>query len=181
MRTRNKPRGACKCTQPTFHRWAKGALSGRARNHQNTGNAADLIARALAVLDVQIRSSGPLTSPDAVRDYLRLSLANLEHEVFAVILLDAQNRVMAYEELFRGTLTETCVHAREVVKTVLQRNAASVIFAHNHPSSDSIPSEFDELMTRRLKDALALIDVEVLDHFLIAGPDLVSFRERGLL
>jgi len=180
MRNRNKHCGAC-CTHPTFHVWQKGAFRERGRHHQNTGNAASLIARALAVLDIQIRTSGPLTSPDAVRDYLRLSLANLEHEVFAVILLDAQNRVMAYEELFRGTLTETCVHAREVVKTVLQRNAAAVIFAHNHPSSDSEPSESDALMTRRLKDALALIDVEVLDHFLIAGPDIVSFAERGLL
>lgn len=139
------------------------------------------IARALDILGRRMRATDALTSPGAVRDYLRLSLAGREHEVFVVVLLDAQYRVLRCEELFRGTLTQTSVYPREVVKTVLAVNAGSVIFAHNHPSGVSEPSRADELLTRNLKSALALVDVNVLDHFVVAGADWISFAERGLL
>lgn len=122
-----------------------------------------------------------LSSPRAVRDYLRLTLQGREHEVFMALLLDAQNRVMRSEELFRGTLTQTSVYPREVVKLALRHNAASVIFAHNHPSGVAEPSRSDEALTQALKQALALVDVKVLDHFIVAGSGCLSFAERGIL
>jgi DNA repair protein RadC len=122
-----------------------------------------------------------LGSPGAVRDYLRLKLRDLEHEVFVGLYLDAQNRVIGDEELFRGTLTQTSVYPREVVKRALAHNAAGVILAHNHPSGVAEPSHADEALTRALRQALALVDVRVLDHFVVAGNVAVSFAERGLL
>ena len=140
-----------------------------------------IIKRALKILDGRIRLGDALNSPRAVRDYLRLSLSGKEHEVFITIFLDAQNRVIEVEELFRGTLTQTSVHPREVVKAALRHNAAAVIFAHNHPSGVNEPSHADEALTRALKQALALVDVKVLDHFVVAGAGAISFAERGLL
>lgn len=128
-----------------------------------------------------MRSASALTSPGAVRDYLRLAIAEREHEVFVCLWLDAQHRVIACEELFRGTLTQTSVYPREIVKAGLRANAAAVIFAHNHPSGAAQPSQADELLTRNLKDALSLVDVKVLDHFIVAGHQTLSFAERGLL
>ena len=128
-----------------------------------------------------LRDRPALTSPGAVRDYLRLSLARREHEVFVCIWLDAQHRVIEYQEPFRGTLTQTSVYPREIVKAALARNAAAVIFAHNHPSGAAQPSQADELLTRNLREALALVDVKVLDHFIVAGNQAISFAERGLL
>jgi DNA repair protein RadC len=139
------------------------------------------IARALEILASRMKSGSALTSPSAVRDYLRLSLGGREHEVFVCIWLDAQHRVVALEEPFRGTLTQTSVYPREIVKAALAANAAAVIFAHNHPSGAAQPSQADELLTRNLKDALALVDVKVLDHFIVAGIQTISFAERGLL
>lgn len=142
----------------------------------------DLIARAIEILGRRIRrDSFSLTSPAAVRDYLRLSLAGREAEVFVAIFLDAQNRTIVAEELFVGTLTQTSVYPREVVKRALQVNAAGVIFAHNHPSGVAQPSHADENLTQVLKQALALVDVRVLDHFIVGGMDTLSFAERGLL
>lgn len=132
-------------------------------------------------LQEQMRERDALTSPAAVRDYLRLQLGNVPREVFVVLFLDAQNRVAAQEELFAGTLTQTAVHPREVVKRALHHNAAAVILAHNHPSGVAEPSRADELLTRALKEALALVDVKVLDHFVVAGNQALSFAERGLL
>lgn len=129
--------------------------------------------------DMQQRDA--LTSPQAVRDYLCLKLGNLMREVFVVLFLDAQNRVLAQEELFAGTLTQTSVYPREVVKRALYHNAAAVIFAHNHPSGVAEPSRADQMLTSSLKQALGLVDVRVLDHFVIAGNVAVSFAERGLL
>ena len=129
----------------------------------------------------ELRTGSALTSPGAVRDYLRLAIADLQHEVFVCLWLDAQHRVLAFEELFRGTLTQTSVYPREIVKAGLKANAAAVIFAHNHPSGAAQPSQADELLTRNLKDALALVDVKVLDHFIVAGRQAISFAERGLL
>jgi DNA repair protein RadC len=139
------------------------------------------IARALKILDGRLRSGSALTSPQAVRDYLRLSLGGREHEVFITIFLDAQHRVLEFEELFRGTLTQTSVYPREVVKAALKANAAAVIFAHNHPSGLAEPSQADELLTRQLREALGMVDVKVLDHFIVAGRQTLSFAERGLL
>ena len=141
----------------------------------------NVIAQGLAILSRRMRANDQLSSPDSVRDYLRMSLSGREHEVFVVVLLDSQHRVLRCEEMFRGTLTQTSVYPREVVKTALAANAASVIFAHNHPSGASEPSQADELLTRELKAALALVDVKVLDHFVIAGAQSLSFAERGLL
>jgi len=129
----------------------------------------------------QLSHTEALSSPGAVRDYLRLTLLGKEHEVFVVVLLDAQNRVLATEELFRGTLTQTSVYPREVVKTALRHNAAATIFAHNHPSGVAEPSHADQLLTASLKQALALVDIKVLDHFIVAGSAALSFAERGLL
>lgn len=122
-----------------------------------------------------------LTSPGAVRDYLRLALSAKAHEVFACLWLDAQHRVIKFEESFQGTLTQTSVYPREIVKAGLRMNAAAVIFAHNHPSGVAQPSQADELLTRNLKEALALVDIKVLDHFIVAGNQAISFAERGLL
>lgn len=129
----------------------------------------------------ELKSGAALTSPGAVRDYLRLALGARPHEVFVCIWLDAQHRVITFEEPFRGTLTQTSVYPREIVKAALAHNAAAVIFAHNHPSGVAQPSQADELLTANLKEALALIEVKVLDHFIIAGNQAISFAERGLL
>ena len=122
-----------------------------------------------------------LGSPAAVRDYLRLRLAHLDHEVFVVLFLDAQHRLIAAEERFRGTLSQTSVYPREVVKTALRHNAAAVILAHNHPSGLAEPSRADELLTAALKQALALVDIRTLDHFVVGGNNTISLAERGLL
>lgn len=132
-------------------------------------------------LEKKAKARPPLTSPGAVRDYLRFVLAEREHEVFVCIWLDAQHKVMEFEELFNGTLTQTSVYPREIVKRAIERNAAAVIFAHNHPSGVAQPSQSDELLTRNLREALALVEVKVLDHFIVAGNQAISFAERGLL
>ena len=130
----------------------------------------------------ELKTGTALTSPGAVRDYLRLAIGGRPHEVFVCIWLDAQHRVIKFDDqLFRGTLTQTSVYPREVVKMALETNAAAVIFAHNHPSGVAQPSQADELLTANLKEALALIEVKVLDHFIIAGNQAISFAERGLL
>jgi DNA repair protein RadC len=129
----------------------------------------------------EIRRDPALSSPDKVRDYLKMTLAHREHEVFMALFLDAQNRLLTADELFRGTLTQTSVYPREVVKRALAVNAASVIFAHNHPSGVAEPSRSDELLTASLRQALGLVDVRVLDHLIVAGSSTVSFAERGLL
>lgn len=137
---------------------------------------------ARRVLEGQLRAGVSLTSPGAVRDYLRLTIQSRAVEVFVAIFLDAQNRTLAVDELFSGTLTQTSVFPREVVKRALERNAAAVIFAHNHPSGVAEPSHADDQLTRALKDALALIDVRVLDHFIVAGSSApYSFAESGRL
>jgi DNA repair protein RadC len=132
-------------------------------------------------LNEQMQVRDALNSPQAVRDYLRLQLGGLAHEVFMVLFLDAQNRVLAKEELFRGTLTQTSVYPREVVKRALAHNAAGVILAHNHPSGVAEPSQADRHLTDQLKSALSLVDVRVLDHFVVAGSSGFSFAERGYL
>jgi len=146
-------------------------------------------AQIQAVLEMSRRALGEtlaepaaFSSPGAVRDYLRLRLGNEPREVFLALWLDAQNRLLACDELFQGTLSQTAVYPREVVKTALARNAAAVILAHNHPSGVAEPSRADEHLTQALKQSLGLVDVRVLDHFIVAGNSLpLSFAERGLL
>ncbi len=146
-------------------------------------------AQLQAVLEMSRRALGEelqqrsaFSSPGVVRDYLRLHLASLPHEVFFALWLDAQHRLLAAEELFRGTLTQTSVYPREVVKRALAHNAAAVVLAHNHPSGVAEPSAADEALTRELKKVLALVEVRILDHFIVARQTPpVSFAERGLL
>ena len=138
----------------------------------------ELARRAMAQ---QLAEREVFGSPDAVKHYLQLHLAHKSHEVFAVLFLDAQNRLIAMEELFRGTLTQTSVYPREVVRRALEREAASVVLAHNHPSGTVQPSRADEALTQTLKSALALIDVRVLDHVIVAPGDALSMAEKGLL
>jgi len=140
--------------------------------------ASELVRRSLVE---QMRHGDALVSPQAVRDYLRVKLAHLEHEVFMALFLDTHHRVIAAEELFRGTLSQTSVYPREVVKRALAHNAAAVILAHNHPSGVAEPSRADEYLTQTLRQSLSLVDARVLDHFVVAGSGVVSFAERGLL
>jgi len=142
---------------------------------------ASVVELARRSLAEEAATRDALASPQAVRDYLRLSLGGRPYEVFVGLFLDSHNRVLASEELFRGTLAQTSVYPREVVKAALARNAAAMIFAHNHPSGIAEPSRADELLTQALKQALALVDIRTLDHFVVAGGQLTSFSERGLL
>lgn len=127
----------------------------------------------------ELRVGEVLGSPQAVRQYLQLMLAKHPYESFAVLFLDVKNRLVASEELFRGTLTQTSVYPREVVKAALARNAASLILAHNHPSGTPEPSAADRTLTAALKQALALVDIRILDHFIVAGSQVYSFAEHG--
>lgn len=151
---------------------------GGSQHHETLAIARELVRRWL---DEELRRGDVLISPDAVRTYLRLMFAGEEREVFVALFLDAQNRLIAGERLFFGTLSQTSVYPREVVKRTLVLNAGAVIFAHNHPSGVAEPSRADELLTQSLKQALALVDVRVLDHFVVAGTKTTSFAERGLI
>jgi len=144
-------------------------------------NADEVLLAAQRVLARQMRGSEALNSPQLVRDFLRVKLGALEHEVFAVIHLDAQHRVIEYVEMFRGTVSQASVYPREVVKESLARNSAALLLVHNHPSGVAEPSRADEMLTQTLKSALALVDVRVLDHLIVAGNTIMSFAERGLL
>ena len=132
-------------------------------------------------LEETLRRGPALGSPDAVRRFLRARLRDLPHEVFCCLHLDNRNRVIAFEELFRGTIDGASVHPREVVKRALAHNAAALILAHNHPSGVAEPSQADEVITRRLRSALALVDIRVVDHLVVGDGACVSFAERGLL
>ena len=138
----------------------------------------ELARRSLAQ---RLAATPVFDSPAAVKEFVRLQLAPRRHEVFAVLFLDAQNRLIALEELFRGTLTQTSVYPREVARRALERHAAAVILAHNHPSGLAEPSRADEFLTQSLKATLALIDVRVLDHLVVGADGATSFAERGLL
>lgn len=161
------------------------ALIGLANSPCRSGLTRDqeaLIQQAVACLEHQyLVQKVALDSPQASRDYLKLRLDGLPQEVFSCLFLDNRHRVLAYEELFRGTIDGASVHPREVVRRTLEVNAAAVIFAHNHPSGLAEPSQADIRLTQRLKEALALIEVRVLDHLVIGEGEGVSFAERGLL
>jgi DNA repair protein RadC len=141
----------------------------------------EILDAARTLLSRRVRRGRALSSPRHTREFLRLELATLEHEVFALLFLDNRHRVIEFVPLFRGTVDGASVHPREVVKEALARNAAAVILAHNHPSGIAEPSQADELITNRIRDALALVDIRVLDHLVVTGDAIVSFAERGLL
>ena len=144
-------------------------------------NAEEVLLQAWGVLADRVKPGIALSSPQDVKDYLRLAIGMLEHEVFCVVFVDAQHRVIELRQMFRGTVTQTSVYPREVVKESLALNAAAVILAHNHPSGVPEPSRADEFLTTTLKAALSLVDVRVLDHVVVAAASTVSFAERGLL
>ena len=144
-------------------------------------HADEVLCHARRLLANRLRRGATMSSSDAVKDHLRLELGVLEHEVFCVLFLDAQHRIIALKQMFRGTVSQTSVYPREVVKEALSVNAAAVILAHNHPSGSVEPSRADEFLTQTLKTALALVDVRVLDHLVVAGADVCSFAERGLV
>ncbi|SFU62144.1 DNA replication and repair protein RadC [Polaromonas sp. YR568] len=152
-------------------------LGGTAKRAQLVA-VVELARRALAE---KLKEKTLFDTPQAVRDYLQLQLGNRPHEVFAVLFLDSQHRLIALEELFRGTLNQASVYPREVIVRALARNAASVVLAHNHPSGIAQPSRADEALTQTLKSALALVDVRVLDHFVVTSTEAVSMAELGLL
>ena len=141
--------------------------------------AKELVKRALS--EEMSQNAINLSSPQAVKDYLKLLLGGRQQEVFVVLFLDTQHRLIASEEMFHGTLTQTSVYPREVVKRALMHNAAAVLLAHNHPSGMIEPSQADRLLTDALKQALALVDVRVLDHFIVGDESALSFAEKGLI
>jgi DNA repair protein RadC len=144
-------------------------------------DAAEVLHAAQHVLKQQLRGQQVMTSPKLVREYLKMKLSTLEHEVFGVLMLDAQIRLIECVELFRGTVTQTSVYPREVIKESLARNASALMIFHNHPSGSRRPSPADEQLTKTLTTALGLVDIRVLDHLIVAGDDVVSFAELGLI
>lgn len=142
----------------------------------------DTIKQAMRIVARRIRKEGPMfTAPQAVKDYLVLQLAQKEYECFGVVFLDSQHQFLGLEVLFKGTLAQTSVYPREIIKRALAVNAGAVILFHNHPSGMPEPSRADELLTTTLKSALALVDIRTLDHVVVGGTTTVSFAERGLI
>jgi DNA repair protein RadC len=141
----------------------------------------EILAAARGIMSRKVRRGTSMTSPKLVKDFLSIKLGTLEHETFCVMLLDKRHRLIEYVELFRGTIDGASIHPREVVKLALAKNAAALLLAHPHPSGVAEPSQADELITQRLRDALSLVDIRVLDHLIIAGGDVTSMAERGLL
>jgi DNA repair protein RadC len=158
-------------------------ICGEAGHRDNVLTHKLSVARELLLRDLKAQMcSGPvMASPQTIRDWLRLYCAGLEHEVFLVLYLNVHNALLEAAQLFRGTLTQTAVYPREVVKTALAHNAAAIVIAHSHPSGQAEPSRADEHLTRTLQSALNLVDVRLIDHFVVASDQLVSFAERGLL
>lgn len=141
--------------------------------------ADQIVESAIHILGDQLKRNTTLDSPRLAREYLQLKLAPLEHEVFVMLFLDTKHHLLAYEEIFRGTIDACTVHPREVLKIALVRNAAAVILAHNHPSGIAEPSQSDRRLTDRLREALALVDIRVVDHLVVGADTAVSFAERG--
>ncbi len=148
---------------------------------QRPASADEIIFMAMKLLKHRFKRGSPITSPTVMQSYLKLHFSDLDHECFCVLFLDNRHRILAFEHLFRGTIDGACVYPREVVKTALKHGAAAVIFVHNHPSGVAEPSQADKSITARLRDALALVEIRTLDHFIVAGEEIVSFAERGLV
>lgn len=146
-----------------------------------TVSAEEIVAMARQLVNRRFAKGRAITSPTAFRDYLQLQLAEREHELFCCLYLDNRHRILAFEPLFRGTIDGASIYPREVVKQALRWNARAVIFAHNHPSGQREPSEADRSITRRLQQALDLVEVRVLDHFIVGAGPAYSFAEQGLL
>jgi len=161
---------------PAARLWVRGEC-----DELRVATAGEIIAAARRAMTHRVRRGMAMDSPRAVREFLAIKLGALEHELFAVLLLDTRHRLIDYVELFRGTIDGASVHPREVVKLALARNAAALVLAHPHPSGAAEPSHADELITRRLREALALVDIRVLDHIIVAGGQAISFAERGLI
>ena len=142
---------------------------------------AEVIELATHIIKCKFNKGAALTGPDATKNYLMLHLGHLEHEVFSCIFLDNRHRIISFDIMFYGTIDGASVHPREVVKRALKHNAAAVIFSHNHPSGVAEPSQADQSMTKRLKDALGLVNIRVLDHIIVGESEPVSFAERGML
>ncbi len=151
------------------------------RGETRQASTDEVRAAARGIMSRKVRRGTSMASPRLVKDFLSIKLGTLEHETFCVLLLDKRHRLIEFVELFRGTIDGASVHPREVVKLALARNAAALLLAHPHPSGVAEPSQADELITQRLKDALSLVDIPVLDHLIIAGGDIVSMAERGLI
>lgn len=147
--------------------------------HYQLASPEQILEAAREAIGLKMQRGMAFESPATVKDFLQVRLGGLEHEVFAVLFLDARHRLISYQEMFRGTIDSATVHPREVVKEALQVNAAAVILAHNHPSGNPEPSSADRALTRQLKEALALMDVRTLDHIIVAGRMTTSFAERG--
>ena len=143
--------------------------------------AEEILGTAREVMNRRVRRGTSMSSPQKVRDFLTLKLGTLEHETFCVLLLDARHRLIEYVELFRGSLDGAAVYPREVVKLALAKNAAALVACHPHPSGVAEPSQADELITQRLKAALELVQIRLLDHVVVAGGIAVSLAERGML
>jgi DNA repair protein RadC len=144
-------------------------------------DAAEVLQAAQHVLKQQLRGLPIMDSPKVVRDYLKMKLSMLEHEVFGVLMLDSQLRLIECVELFRGTVSQTSVYPREVLKESLARNASALVIFHNHPSTNPEPSRADEQLTTNLKNVLQLVDIRIIDHLIVAGDNVTSFAERGLI
>jgi DNA repair protein RadC len=156
-------------------------LSGLKPADLNDVEKQSVITLAMKVLSIKHRAGRVLSKPDETRDFLRLRLADYRNEVFGCLFVDNRHRIIAVRELFQGTIDGASVYPRVVVQQAMEVNAAAVVFFHNHPSGVAEPSHADEAITRRLKDALALVDVRVLDHFVVSAGESVSFAESGLL
>ena len=156
-------------------------FSGLKPSDLNDAEKQSAVTLAMKVLAIKHRAGRPLSNPEATGNYLRLRLADYQNEVFGVVFLDNRHRVIAVRELFQGTIDGASIHPRVVVQHALKVNAAAMVLFHNHPSGVAEPSHADEAITRRLKDALALVDVRVLDHFVVSAGESVSFAELGLI
>lgn len=168
-------------SQSTASSTASALLVQEVDGHYRPARPEEVLSHARRVLAKRVRRGASMSSPESVKAYLQVEIGTLEHEVFCVLFLDAQHKVIALKQMFRGTVTQTSVYPREVVKEALALNAAAVILAHNHPSGSVEPSRADEFLTQTLRSALALVDVRVLDHLVVGAGDISSFAERGLI
>jgi len=168
-------------TESSVETLVEDRLSDLKPSNLNDVEKESVVALAMKVLAIKHRAGRSLTRPDETRNFLRLRLADCRNEVFGCLFLDNRNRIIAVRELFQGTIDGASIYPRVVVQRALELNAAAMVFFHNHPSGVAEPSHADEAITRRLKDALALVDIRVLDHFVVAAGESVSFAERGLL
>ena len=168
-------------SQLSFSSFDSSLMVRDSQGHYLPATADQILDAARQAIERKMQRGASFTSPVAVKEYLSAKLAGFEHEVFAVLFLDTQHRLIEYVEMFHGTIDSASVYPRELVKEALRLNAAAVIISHNHPSGNPEPSAADRALTQRLKEALALVDVRVLDHVVVAGSSTASFAERGLI